>query len=88
LSDFTLVVSNLDYKQFAERHRPRIHPPGAILFLTYRLAGSIPKATVREYKAKKEWLENELNRTRKIAQGSGMPGRKQQLERFEKFNRD
>ncbi len=46
-------MGNLDYKQFAERHRHHIHPPGAILFVTYRLAGSIPKATVRAYKAKK-----------------------------------
>jgi hypothetical protein len=50
-------LANLDYKQFSKRHRPHIHPPGAVLFVTYRLAGSIPKATMREYKARKEWLE-------------------------------
>jgi hypothetical protein len=49
-------MGNLDYKQFTERHRPHIQPPDSILFVTYRLAGSIPKAAVREYKARKEWL--------------------------------
>ena len=55
-------MGTLDYKQFSRRHRPHIHPPDAILFVTYRLAGSIPKAVVSQYKAKKEWLENEIRR--------------------------
>jgi len=33
-------LANLDYKQFSKRHRPHIHPPDAVLFVTYRLAGS------------------------------------------------
>ncbi len=57
-------MSKLDYRQFSRRHRPHIHPPGATLFLTYRLAGSILKATVRYYKAKNEWLENAIARAR------------------------
>ncbi len=81
-------MNKLDYKQFSERHRPHIHPPGAILFVTYRLAGSIPKATVREYKAKKEWLENELKFVRKAAQGSDEPALTHWLERVEDFSRE
>ena len=81
-------MGNLDYKQFTERHRPHIHPPGGILFVTYRLAGSIPNATVREYKAKKEWLGNEMKRVRKTAQGSDEPALKHWLERVENFNRE
>ena len=50
------------YKQFYERHLPHIHPPDATFFITFRLAGSIPKAVIREYKAKKVWLDNELER--------------------------
>jgi len=55
---------NLDYKGFSKRHRPHIHPPDSIIFVTYRLAGSIPKAVVRTYKAKKDWLAQveEFNR--------------------------
>ncbi len=51
-------MANLDYKRFTRRHRPHVHSPGSILFVTYRLAGSIPKAVVRDYKAKREWLED------------------------------
>jgi hypothetical protein len=54
-------MTNLDYKQFTRRHRPHIHPPAAVLFVTCRLAGLVPKSTVRDYKAKKQWLENPLN---------------------------
>jgi len=46
-------MGQFGYQQFAKRHRPHLHPPNAILFVTYRLAGSIPKATVRHYKAMK-----------------------------------
>ena len=81
-------MGNLDYKQFAERHRPHIHPPGGILFVTYRLAGSIPKATVRDYKAKRDWFANELKRARNIAQRTETPELQGWLERLEKFDRE
>ncbi len=80
-------MGNLDYKQFSERHRPHIHPPRGILFLTYRLAGSIPKATVREYKAKKDWLDGQLRRFQKMEQSGDGFELSQLLERAEKFNR-
>ncbi len=80
-------MANLDYKPFAERHRPHIHPVNGILFLTFRLAGSIPKSTVREYKAKRDWLANELKRVEKLAEGGERVGLEQLLEQIEKFNR-
>ncbi len=55
-------MGNFEYKQFYERKRPHIHPPGATLFVTFRLAGSIPKSTLIEYRAKKEWLDKEVKR--------------------------
>ncbi len=81
-------MGNLDYKQFTERHRPHIHPPGAVLFVTHRLAGSIPGATLRAYKAKKDWLENLLTHVRKITQGADATELNQWLDRVEKFNRE
>lgn len=81
-------MGHLDYKQFSERHRPHIHPPGAILFVTYRLAGSIPAATVREYRAKKEWLQNEVKRVSRASQGSSDSGLERWAERVEKFTRE
>lgn len=54
-----------EYKQFYERHLPHIHPPDAVFFVTFRLADSIPQSVIREYKAKKNWLDNELTRIRR-----------------------
>ena len=80
-------MSNLDYKQFARRHRPHIHPPDAVLFVTYRLAGSIPKSIVRDYRARKAWLETELKRVRNEAACDDSLELKNWLERVEVFNR-
>src|SRR2546426_5798722 len=81
-------MDKLDYKQFTRRHRPHIHPPGAVLFVTYRLAGSVPKSTVREYKARKEWLENELKRALRAVSDDEAPELQKWLERIEEFKRD
>ena len=76
-------MSNLDYKAFSERHRPHIHPAGATLFVTYRLAGSIPKAVVLSYSAKKEWLEYQLKRARKAdSRASESEAWRQRVEEF------
>jgi putative transposase len=80
-------VVNLDYKQFTKRHRPHIHPPGAVLFVTYRLAGSVPQSTVRDYKTRKAWLDNELNRARRVAHEDDAPELKKWVKRIETFNR-
>ncbi|MDX6611621.1 MAG: REP-associated tyrosine transposase [Blastocatellia bacterium] len=81
-------MGNLDYKQFAERHRPHINPPGGNLFVTYRLAGSIPKVKVREYRAKKEWWENERKRVRKKIQSIDAFELETVLSQIERFNRE
>ena len=55
-------MSQFDYKEYYDRHRPHIHPPGATPFITFRLAGSIPKAVLRQYRAQKLWLDQESQR--------------------------
>jgi len=35
-------MSTLEYQLFYRRHLPHVQPPGATLFITFRLAGSIP----------------------------------------------
>lgn len=80
-------MANLDHKQFARRHRPHIHPPDAGLFVTYRLAGSIPKSVLRDYRARKAWLETELKRVRSEAACDDAPELINWLERVEVFNR-
>jgi putative transposase len=81
-------VGNLDYKQFSERRRPHIQPPEGILFLTFRLAGSIAKSAVREYKAKKEWLEGQLRRVTAMAEVERTPELEQWLARIDRHNRE
>jgi hypothetical protein len=81
-------MGNLDYKQFSERHRPHIHPPDSILFVTYRLAGSIPRAIVCQYKAEKDWLNNQLRVIREeVSADSANPRLQKWLEDIEQFNR-
>ena len=81
-------MANLDYKQFSRRRRPHIHSPGSVLFVTYRLTGSVPKSTVREYKARKKWLENEWKRALRVVSDDRAPELQKWLERIEKFKRD
>lgn len=54
------VMNPFDYKQFYRRNRPHIHPPDATLFVTFRLAGSIPQNVVKKYRVEKAFRESEL----------------------------
>jgi len=81
-------MPTLDYKPFSERHRPHIHPAGATLFVTYRLAGSIPQSTIRVYNAQKDWIENELIRLRKEARGTQAAETQEHIKRIEQFHRE
>jgi len=58
------------YKQFYRRKLPHIHSPGATLFVTFRLAGSIPQSVLKEWKAEKIWLDKEIQRVEKEAEQS------------------
>ena len=80
-------MGHLDYKTFTQRHRPHIHPLGAELFLTYRLAGTVPNETVRFYKAKGDWLRNEHRRISTDPSGPTGLSNKEQLKRLEVFER-
>jgi putative transposase len=41
-------LSQLEYRLFYRRHLPHIQPPGATLFVTFRLAGSIPEVALQK----------------------------------------
>ena len=62
-------MPNLDYKPFTRRRRPHFNPVDRTFFLTFRLAGSIPKSEVRFYKAKMAWLRDQLKRVERFADG-------------------
>jgi putative transposase len=55
----------MEYKQFYRRKLPHIHSPGATLFVTFRLAGSIPKSVIEQWKQEKIWLGKENERLAK-----------------------
>lgn len=57
----------MEYKQFYRRKLPHIHAPGATLFVTFRLAGSIPKSVIEHWKHEKLWFEKEHERLGKDA---------------------
>lgn len=50
-------MSNLEYQLFYRRHLPHYQPSGATLFVTFRLAGSIPAETMRQLLAEAEGIE-------------------------------
>ena len=81
-------MGNLDYKQFTERRRPHLQPLEAILFVTFRLADSIPRSTVRYYKAKRDWLRDQLKRVEIIADVEPSIERQKWLEQIENLNRE
>ncbi|MEZ0396167.1 MAG: hypothetical protein ABWK53_07065 [Anaerolineales bacterium] len=46
-------MDRLSYKPFYRRNLPHIQPEGATLFVTFRLAGSLPQRLIREWQEEK-----------------------------------
>ncbi len=76
-----------DYKQYHRRKLPHIHSPGAILFVTFRLAGSIPKSVLAEWKAEKLWIEKQIQRVEKEVSETETRKAIDQKDRLLDFNR-
>lgn len=55
-------MGNLDYRFFYRRHLPHFQPPGATLFVTFRLVGSIPQVILRELLVERERVDAILDR--------------------------
>ena len=47
----------LSYRPYYRRHLPHLQPPGATLFITFRLAGSLPRAVIEELSAERQRVE-------------------------------
>ena len=56
-------MNQYEYKPEYERHLPHIQPPGATLFVTFRLAGTIPRAVLERLKAEATERERLLRQT-------------------------
>ena len=56
-------MSHFDYKLFYRRNLPHIQPPGATFFVTFHLAGSLPRTVLQQWKAEKCQLDGVENIT-------------------------
>lgn len=52
-------MSQFSFKNFYRRNLPHIQPEGATLFITFRLANSLPKEVVERLRIEKEETEKE-----------------------------
>ena len=59
-------MTQFEFKQHYGRNLPHIQPPGATLFVTFRLAGSIPKSVQEQWLREKRLLESQLLRQEAI----------------------
>jgi len=55
-------MNPLAYKYLYRKNLPHIQPPGATLFVTFRLAGSIPAAVQQQLLEEARWSEKALER--------------------------
>ena len=54
---------SLEYKHSYRKNLPHIQPPGAILFVTFRLAGTLPRAVAEELRQQAEQRERQIQET-------------------------
>ena len=65
-------MTRLDYQESYVRRLPHIQPPGAVLFVTFRLAGSLPVHVVRQ-------LEEETRKAQAIILETAAEGDQERL---------
>ena len=85
-------MSHFDYKAFYRRNLPHIQPPGATFFVTFHLAGSLPKRILEQWKSEKSHLLKLHNDFRFVASERVAFGQKQELREwrrqwFQKFEK-
>lgn len=59
-----------EYRQFYRRKLPHIHSPGAILFITFRLAGTIPKAVLTQWRRERDFFDSQISRESSVVRSS------------------
>lgn len=81
-------MGRLDYHALTIRKRPHFQPLEGTLFVTFRLADSIPKAMVRYYQARREWLKDQARRVNEISAETRSTEHASWLTRLENLNRE
>ena len=74
-------MSNFDYKPFYRRNLPHIQPPGATFFVTFHLAGSLPRSVLRQWRSEKSNFLKMQNNSRLATTDDKVVGRKREWER-------
>ena len=75
------------YKERTERNLPHYHPPGATLFVTFRLTETVPQAELRLYSAQKQWLVEETKRISGLKLKTDSPEMAAHDQRLREFRR-
>lgn len=75
------------YKERTERNLPHLHPPDTTLFVTFRLAGTVPKPVLRLYHAQKQWWKEETERIIGLKLKDDSPEMEAHEQRFLEFRR-
>ena len=81
-------VRTTNYKEVSRRRRPHINPLNDTLFLTFRLFGSIPKATTRFYREKYRSLVSKLRNFEAYAEIDHSPELEARRLELEKLTRE
>lgn len=85
-------MSHFDYKAFYRRNLPHVQPPGVTFFVTFHLAGSLPKRILEQWKSEKSHLLKLHNDFGFAASEQVAFGQKQELHEwrrqwFQKFEK-
>lgn len=76
------------YKPVTHGRLPHIAPADRTLFVTSRLAGSLPQNLIKDYKQKRQLLHRELIRIRRRVQSDSSPTMRECLLRLERFKEE
>src|SRR5262245_25130956 len=81
------AMSQFEYQEFYERNLPHFLPPEATLFVTFRIDGSLPEATLEQWRIEKKRLEMTLLRWAAISPLGAIPDPEAMAEEKLKFHR-
>ena len=81
-------MGRLDYHELTIRKRPHFQPLEGTLFVTFRLADSTPKSIVRYYKARRDWLRDQVKRVERILAQDVSADHAAWLSKIQKLDRE
>ena len=74
-------MNHFDYKPFYRRNLPHLQPPGATFFVTFHLAGSLPRSALRQWRSEKSAFLKLQNNSRLATTDDKPVGQKREWER-------